>query len=416
MPLLWISSLAAIASTLDAQTLPFALHGNVREWVSTFVHSPAQMSLSETRVKLELTSVIGQSSAFRALSYYTYDGLTRTGALELQEAYLDYYSDIVDVRFGKQIITWGKADELNPTDVLSPQNMTYVLEEKALRKLGLVFLKTEWNIADFTFSAIWKPEFDYTRVPSLDSRWAFFTIPGLGSLPPPAYPGREVKNTEWAFKLSRTIERFDLSVSWFDGWDNIFTPVFTFNPATRQPQLDGLVFHRTRMLGADFASVDGPVGFWGEGAFFRTEDPDGNDPNVRNPYVQFVLGADVDCGDALKVNLQYFQEIITRIGSDAERNAEERVTSKLGLGLPIQQALTCRIEQKFGEGEAHKVEVMTIYDVKHPAIMIRPKLVYSPEDAVGVEVGGTIFGGKTESLFGRFRENHEVYVKGTYSF
>jgi hypothetical protein len=59
---------------------------------------------------------------------------------------------------------------------------------------------------------------------------------------------------------------------------------------------------------------------------------------------------------------------------------------------------------------------MTIYDAKHPGFMFTPKLIYSPEDAVSVEVGGAFFGGETESLFGRFKENDEVYVKGTYSF
>jgi hypothetical protein len=399
-----------------AQELKYELHGNVREWIKIFMHSPAEMSLSETRAKFELTSTGGTSSAFHILSYYTYDGLNRNGALDLKEAYVDYYSEVVDVRFGKQIITWGKADELNPTDVLCPQNMANFNEEKSIRKFGLLFLKTDWNIANFTLSAIWKPEFEYFRIPPLDSRWAFFSLPGITALPQPVCPNRSLSNTEWAFKFARSFGRIDVSVSWFDGWDNIFTPVFVFDTTIQQLQLNSLTFHRTRMLGADFAGVAGPFGFWGEGAFFFTEDADGVDPNIKNPYAQIVLGSDYDFGNNVKVNIQYFQEIVSKIDNNAEQSAEERMISKLGMGMPIQSAVSCRIEKKFGEGDAHRAEIMALYDLKQYGFMVTPKLVYSPEDAITIEVGVTFFDGESASLFGRFVNNDELYVRGIYSF
>jgi hypothetical protein len=389
-------------SDLYSQEFNYEIHGNVRQWTGTFLHSPAEMGLSETKVKLDLTSSFRESAAFRVLSYYTYDGLTRSGVLELKEGYLDYYSSLVDVRFGKQIITWGKADELNPTDILCPQNMGNILEDKAIRKMGLVFFRSDWNLDFITLTAIWKPEFNFLHLPPLNSRWSFFGIPGIMSLPEPVYPNRELKNTEWAFKLSKTVDRFDFTLSWFDGWDNIFTPEVIINPAAPEPQLN-FVFHRTRMIGADFASVAGSFGFWGEGGYFITEDHQGRDPNIKNPYIQYVIGADYDFGSNVKLNVQYYQELITKIDNDAERTSEENITSKLGLNLPLQQALSCRIEKKFGEGDAHRVELLTLFDPKHSGIMMIPKLAYSPEDAFIVEIGGALFSGKSSSLFGRFQ-------------
>jgi hypothetical protein len=403
-------------SELYSQEFNYDIHGNVRQWTGLFVHSPSELAISETKVKFELTSTNGEYAAFRVLSYYTYDALTRSGVLELKEGYLDYYSSLVDIRFGKQIITWGKADELNPTDVLCPQNMGNILEDKAIRKIGLVFFKTDWNLDFITLTAIWKPEFNYFRLPPLKSRWSFFSIPGVLSLPEPLYPDRELKNTEWAFKLSKTIERFDFTISWFDGWDNIFTPEVAINPVTQELQVNNLVFYRTRMIGADFASVAGSFGFWGEGGFFFTEDNEGTDPNIKNPYAQFVIGADYDFGSNVRLNVQYYQEIITKIDNNAEETSEESIISKLGLNLPIQQAISCRIEKKFGEGDAHRVELLTLYDPKHTGIMLISKLAYSPEDAFVVEIGGALFSGKSPSLFGRFNRNDELYLKGTFSF
>lgn len=402
--------------SLNAQELKYNLNGNLREWVGAFVQTPVELGVVESRMKLELSSMTGEFSSVKVSSYYIYDGLKRNGIFELPEAYFNYYSDLVEVRFGRQIITWGKADELNPTDVLCPQNLTNILEDKGIRKIGQIFLNTDWTIEEFTITAIWKLEFDNIKIPALDSRWAFFSIPGITLLPDPIFPNSELKNTEWAFKLSRTIDRFDFSVSWFDGWDNIFTPVIKFNPSTQRPELDKLIFHRTKMLGADFATAFGPAGLWGEGAYFFTEDIDGVNPNIKNPYIQFVLGADYDFGDALKINFQFFQQVNTMIDNDEEEAIEEGNISKLGIGLPIQQAISCRIEKKFGIGEAHKVELLSLFDTKQSGLMLQPKFTYSIEDVFSVELGAAIYGGESESLFGRYEDNDIVYVKGTYSF
>ena len=58
---------------------------------------------------------------------------------------MDYYTDFVDIRFGKQLISWGKADEINPTDILNPQILSNITEDKIIRKIGLLSLKTDWK-------------------------------------------------------------------------------------------------------------------------------------------------------------------------------------------------------------------------------------------------------------------------------
>jgi len=254
------------------------------------------------------------------------------------------------------------------------------------------------------------------QIPPLDSRWAFFSLPNITELPNPTYPENKFENTEWAFKLSRTISSVDFSLSYFDGWDNIFTPVMKVDPGTNKPTLDNLVTNRTKMFGADFATSIASVGFWGEGAYFRTSDNEGVDPLNKNPYIQFVIGADYQFNNNYKINIQYFQEVVTKTDSDEEKTTEENMLSKLGIGLPLQQALTCRFEKKFGLSEEYKLELFGIYDLKDNGAMITPKFFYSPEDGFNIEVGYNIFDGTTESFWNRFQNNDEFYLKCTYSF
>lgn len=405
-----------LAYSIAANAQTYELRGSLREWVKVFSNSPNGIDLSESRMKLELLSALGENTAFSSRFYYVYKGMQKEGNLDLQEAYIDYYSDLVDIRFGKQVIAWGKADEINPTDILNPQNLSNITEDKSIRKIGLVSLKTDWKFYDFILEGIWKPEFQPVELPALNSRWAFFSLPGITALPTPSYPENKLENTEWAFKLYRTISLFDFSLSYFDGWDNIFTPDLVFNPIAQRMELDQLVFHRTKMVGADFAGSIQSVGVWGECAYFRTEDTEGTDPFIKNPYVQFVVGGDYTFGYNIKTNVQYFQQYITKMDNDAEEDAEEAVISKLGIGIPLQQAATFRIERKFGAGEVHRVELFGLYDIKHQGIMVQPKLILSPEDAFAVEVGMIIYDGDEESIFGRFGNNDQIYLKGIYSF
>jgi hypothetical protein len=391
----------------DSSAQSYELRGSMRELIKVFSQSPNEVGLSETRFKLEFLSTLGENSAFKVKSYYINDGLNKKGTWDFQEAYIDYYSNFLDVRFGRQVIAWGKADEINPTDILNPQNLANISEDKGIRKIGLMSLKTEWKFSDYILEGIWKPEFDDIKFPAMDSRWAFFTIPGLEELPEPEYPKNRIQDTEWAFKLSRTISLFDLSVSYFDGWDNIATPVLTFNPELQQMQLDKLKFFRTKMIGADFAGSVSSFGLWAEAAYFITENND--DPLVKNPYLQYVIGTDYTFDNGILINLQYFQEV-------NKEKSDEEIISKLGFGIPLQQAVSFRLEKSFGEIEEHSVEVFGIYDIKDNSIMFQPKLILSPEDAFEIEVGVILYYGEEESIFGRFEKNDLVYLKGTYSF
>jgi len=389
----------------DAQS--YQLRGSLREWVKVFTQSPNELDIAETRLKLELLSTIGENTSFKVKSYTTYGAISGQNNWNFQEAFIDYYSDLVDIRFGKQVIAWGKADEINPTDILNPQDLFNISEEKNIRKIGLTALKTEWRFSEYILEAIWKMEYDNMKLPPLDSRWAFFTIPGLEELPEPEYPQSRIQDTEWAFKLSRTISLFDLSISYYDGWDNIATPIFAFDPATQQTQIEKLKIFRTKMVGADFAGSVSSFGLWGEAAYFITENND--DPLVKNPYLQYVIGTDYTFDNGILINLQYFQEV-------NKEKSDEEIISKLGFGIPLQQAASFRFEKSFGEIEEHSVEVFGIYDIKDRGLIFQPKLILSPEDAFAIEFGVILYYGKEESLFGRFENNDQVYLKSSYSF
>mgnify|MGYP000453347616 CR=1 FL=1 len=60
----------------------------------------------------------------------------------LKEAYFNYYLENTDLTVGRQIIDWGSAYELNPTDVINPRDFT--AEDPTSGELGVTSLKSDY--------------------------------------------------------------------------------------------------------------------------------------------------------------------------------------------------------------------------------------------------------------------------------
>jgi len=377
--------------------------------------------------RLEIISWLGSDAAATIISDLYVDNLAHyqeiPAGYDLREAYVDLYLGAIDLRFGKQIVAWGRADEINPTDNLNPQNLSDPTRHKSDRKIGVLSLKSDLRMKGFTLEAIAIPTFVSSKLPEPGSGWEFLSVPsGAGTLRP-SYPESKIESSELGVRLLKSIRSLDLSVSYFDGWDDIFTPMLP-RLAVIQPHDPQFAeasisipakYLRTKVMGADFATAISDFGLWGEMGYFHTEDRDGDDPGVKNPYLQFVIGGDHSFEPRIKVNLQYLQEIITKIDDDAEREIEENNISKMGMGPMMTKAVSMRVAKEFGDAP-HTLELLGIYDVEKKGYVIKPQLSLSAFDGVNCYLGLNLFGGDSDSLFGRFSENNEAYIRVKYSF
>ena len=66
----------------------------------------------------------------------------------LREGYVNFSHGAADFRIGKQIIVWGRADQINPTDNLTPRDNTLFIAESDDQRLGTVAAKVTWNFPD----------------------------------------------------------------------------------------------------------------------------------------------------------------------------------------------------------------------------------------------------------------------------
>jgi hypothetical protein len=327
----------------------------------------------------------------------------RDTAGELREAYVDLRLGRLDVRTGRQILAWGRADGVNPTDNLSGQNLTLLVPDDVDRRLGTTAIRASYYLGDVSVAGVWLPEF----------RAHEFSLPappsGVSLLrDAPRWPGNQ-----WALRVEQTGRAIDWSVSYFKGRDT-------------SPDLDvvagavRLSHHQLRVLGGDMTANLGRFGLRAEAAYVRTDDTDGRDPFTKNPFVFVVAGADRTFGGRLNVNVQYLFRWVMK---DPEaglktRNHEDVAVQQAILNSqtrPAQHGASFRIGYKWLH-ETLEAEVAAAGYAAPSGAALRPKVTYALTDHWKVIGGAEIMRGETASLFGLMRRNSTVFSELRWSF
>src|SRR5712671_6410457 len=87
---------------------------------------------------------------------------------DLLEAYITAHFGQADLRIGKQIIAWGRADGINPTDNLTPRDFEVLLPFEEDQRFGLWALKFDYALTpDYTVTAFTTPWFEPAKVPGV---------------------------------------------------------------------------------------------------------------------------------------------------------------------------------------------------------------------------------------------------------
>jgi hypothetical protein len=327
----------------------------------------------------------------------------------LREAYAHLAVGRLDLRAGKQIIAWGRADRINPTDNLSPRDFTLLTPEEDDQRFGTGAVRATYDLGPVSVIGVWLPDFEPHVIPLH---------------PPPAGVAlheREPGNThgQWAAKVERRGEGLDWSLSYFDGFD-LFPDLGIERVAPSGVDLE-LRSHRLRVLGADAAAVLGPYGLRAEAAYAHTEDADGRDPFVKNPYAWMVVGADRTFLETLNVNVQYLLRVVTRYRDPNEIDAplaravalrEAVIANQLDR---LQQGASVRLAQRWLR-DALEAEVRGVLLFPRGDYAVRPQVSYAFTDYVKAIVGGDLFQGRRDSFLGNLRDNSGLYVELRWAF
>ena len=198
----------------------------------------------------------------------------------LRQAWLSHARGPVEVRIGRQIIAWGRADRLNPTDNLSPRNMRALVADIDEDRMGLDSASVRLQLGErVNLTALHAPRMPATVLPD-----AIASIPAL-------FGGRRVtdqsssRDTQ-ALRIDYAGNALDASISIVDGPST--TPAFidalppAFAPHANQPGV--------RIVGADFSAALGDR--WGLRGEFASTTFHGRAPAGLGDFRYAVLGVE----------------------------------------------------------------------------------------------------------------------------
>lgn len=328
------------------------------------------------------------------------------GAEKLQEGYLKFSAGNVDYRIGRQIIVWGRADRLNPTDNLTPRNFTLLTPEDDDQRMGSLAAKITYHSAESSLTGIWLPDMNPNVFPVAATQGIFFTeqIPHANQI---------------ALKLDRSGSDVDWSASYFNGLD--LNPDISIGATT--PSGTNLIFehNRIRVLGMDAATVIGRYGLRAEAAYTWTANAGVNDALVKKHFLYMVMGGDRTFFDYLNVNIQYYFRHITNY-SDPQAIADPLLRSVAIQAAVMsnqfdrsQHGVSIRISNKWFN-ETLEGEIAAVASVGRSNYFIRPKLVYAFSDNIKGSLGLDIYRGDSNTFFGQLRNSSLLFAEMKYDF
>lgn len=232
-------------------------------------------------------------SEIRFRSGYEYK--KQINQFQLREAYADLFLGDFDLRAGQQIIAWGRADGINPTNNLTPKDYFVRSPEPDDMHLGNFLLRGRYTIKSrIRLEGIWVPVYRHSVY-----RFDLFDMPDYVNFTDSYRPDAMLKNGSFAGKLEFLFDRFDGSVSWFNGYDPMPGIASTTLPQTpgENPSIDLYAKpFRQQTAGLDFAFGIGSFGIRGEAAYREPEASFKDEIFVPNRDLRYVMGIDRSFG------------------------------------------------------------------------------------------------------------------------
>ncbi|MFP4472546.1 MAG: hypothetical protein ACLFPX_01575 [Candidatus Omnitrophota bacterium] len=377
-----------------------------------------EFTMLETRLQLETgyyfdgeSYLAEKRGVFNVRGDLLYDFYFSETAVDMRELALEFTPwSFMDVKVGRQILTWGTGDYLFVNDLFPKDYVSFFIgrdDEYLKEPSNAVKASMFFDAANVDLVAI--PDFEPNAMPEGD-RLSFFDsfqngIAGRESDRSIIEPARQFSNTEYAARIYRTIDSHEYALYYFRGFSK--APRSYKDQAARE-----LKYRRIDAYGASVrGAFAGGIGNLEAGYYYSREDPDGTNRLIENSLAKYLAGYTKDLGNDLQVGFQYLFE---------QRLDYSEYISNL---LPedyywdeYRHVVTNRITKQFNR-QTVTLNVFTFFSPSDRDGYFRPTLAYDVTDNWKVTVGASIFWGPDDQTeFAQMKRNKNVFFRVRYSF
>ena len=354
-------------------------------------------------------------------------------ALKLKEAYLDWKGEMLALRVGRQIVSWGKADDIQITDVISPKDeASFVASDYNESRLGIDAVRLSLLTEKLQIDAFFIPFFMPSLLPlakgnPLNPIMFPDKVDGITIYAPENYrdlerPNKHISNSEYAFRASAYTSFADVSLYYFYGWDDI--PFFKYSANINEDfDIDNInvsgKYKRMMMVGLDAAIPIGDLVLRLEEAYFpnrhfqtsadyQMEDAiNGKSPksSLKKHQLVNLVGFDWTPSGGWTITAQYICDIVFKYSNILDRKDFEHQAT-----LSIEKTLL---------NETLTLSASGSLDMRAFSAATELEADYKLSDAITLSaIGDCYYAGPTgqKGLYGDYHNLSSITFKGKMNF
>ena len=327
------------------------------------------------------------------------DAIVRPGDL-----FVEIVSSRADLRAGASRVVWGRLDEIQPTDVVNPVDLSrFLLEGRSEARLPLGLVRGRVFLpGSSTLEAVVVPVFRASRFDQLDEPSSPFNLARVDVPVDRREPDAALANMQGGARFTSTVARFDWGVSAYRGYRSF--PTLTVLTEAEGPFVRES-FARFTMMGGDFETVRGPWGVRGEVAAFIDDElqATGGARGVEGKSVESGVGLDRRAGDyRVAANVLW-----------SWRAPDEPLVLP-GLGEEELErtdfSVVVAADRNFAR-ETRTLRLFAVYDPADETVFARVIAAVSLRDNVWLEGSGGLFAGAAADTIGRLTRRDFVYTR-----
>jgi len=316
--------------------------------------------------------------------------------------------DFMDMKVGRQILTWGTGDLIFINDLFPKDWQSFFIGRdneylKAPSDAVKVSLFGDWANLDFVYT----PQFDPDRF--IDgSRLSYWNsnlgrLAGEDAVIHTDKPNRWFRDSELAARLYKNINNYEFALYGYRGYWK--------SPGGQNVAMSQAIFPDLNVYGASIRGTIGKgIGNLEVGYYESADDLSGKNNLIDNSQMRYLVGYTQEIARDFTAGLQYYVEQMldysqykSNLISGHARDRDRHLITLRLTKLLMNQNLRCSL--------------FTYYSPSDKDVHMRPNVNYKVNDNMAIELGGNIFfGDYLSTFFGQFRNNTNIYVGLRYSF
>jgi len=317
--------------------------------------------------------------------------------------------DIMDVKVGRQILTWGTGDLLFINDLFPKDWESFFIgRDTEYLKAPSDAVRVSLFFDFFDIDFVYVPEFCGSIY--IDGSRLSYWNPLLGRTAGrdfvfhDDYPNDFGKDAEYSVRFFKNISGTELALYGYYG--------FWKTPEGMDPSVIKLIYPKLFVCGSSIrGAILGGIGSAEAGYYYSRDDESGKDPLVRNSEVRFLTGFEKELARDFTGGIQYYLEYMQDYGE-----YESSLPAGMKKRDEYRHVLTLRLTRML-MNQNLKLSFFTYYSPSDSDGYVRPNINYKINDHWTAEVGGNIFFGDTDyTFFAQFKDNTNAYAALRFGF